>query len=147
MAPTNITQQTSTAVPLQAELARAAPQPTALQRRIRAGRLQWALEGSGWSVLRPSLDFVLVCAALAIAMGGVSGVLHPGPRRMPLLAMPPLVMLLFYLRGLYRTRLRALVLDGLVPVVSAISVGAMTVAIFGLFINEHAPPQYDVLRA
>ena len=32
-------------------------------------------------------------------------------------------MLLLYLRGLYRTRLRALVLDGVVPVVSAVSVG------------------------
>ncbi len=36
----------------------------------------------------------------------------------PLLLLPPLVMLLLYLRGLYRTRLRALVLDGVVPVVS-----------------------------
>src|SRR5580693_2932580 len=146
MAPTNITQQTSTAVPLQAELARAAPQPTPLQRRILAGRLQWALEGSGWSVLRPSLDFVLVCAAVAIAMGGVSGVLHPGPRRMPLLAMPPLVMALFFLRGLYRTRLRALVLDGLVPVLSAVSVAAMVVAMIGLFANGQMPTQSDWVR-
>ena len=45
-----------------------------------------------------------------------------------LLAMPVLVLLLFYLRGLYRTRLRALVLDGLVPVVSALSIAAMAVA-------------------
>jgi exopolysaccharide biosynthesis polyprenyl glycosylphosphotransferase len=142
MAPTNITQQTSTAVPLQAELARAAPQPTPLQRRILAGRLQWALEGSGWSVLRPSLDFVLVCVALAIAMGGLSGVLHPGSRRMPLLAMPPLVMILFYLRGLYRTRLRALVLDGLVPVLSAVSVAAMAVAMIGIYANGAIPDHF-----
>jgi exopolysaccharide biosynthesis polyprenyl glycosylphosphotransferase len=142
MAPTNITQQTSTAVPLQAELARAAPQPTPLQRRILAGRLQWALEGSGWSVLRPSLDFVLVCVALAIAMGGLSGVLHPGSRRMPLLVMPPLVMILFYLRGLYRTRLRALVLDGLVPVLSAVSVAAMAVAMIGIYANGAIPDHF-----
>ncbi len=54
----------------------------------------------------------------------------------PLLALPPLVLLLFYLRGLYRTRLRALVLDGVVPVLSAVSVGAMAVAVLGMFLND-----------
>ena len=66
---------------------------------------------------------------------------------LPLLALPPLVMLLFYLRGLYRTRLRALVLDGVVPVVSAVSVAAMAVAMLGLFVNGQAPPQSEGLRA
>ena len=56
-------------------------------------------------------------------------------------------MLLFYLRGLYRTRLRALVLDGVVPVISAVSIGAMTVAVLGLFLNGHAPPQSVTVRA
>jgi hypothetical protein len=51
---------------------------------------------------------------------GVDGVDWP---RAPLLALPPLVMVLFHLRGLYRTRLRALVLDGVVPVVSGVSGG------------------------
>jgi exopolysaccharide biosynthesis polyprenyl glycosylphosphotransferase len=142
MAPTNITQQTSTALPLQAELGRAAPQPTPLQRRIFAGRLQWALEGSGWSILRPALDFALMWVALAIAMGGVHGVLYPDPLRMPLLVMPPVVMLLFYLRGLYRTRLRALVLDGLVPVLSTVSVAAMVVAMIGIYTNGTIPDHF-----
>jgi exopolysaccharide biosynthesis polyprenyl glycosylphosphotransferase len=53
--------------------------------------------------------------------------------------MPPLVMLLLYLRGLYRTRLRALVLDSVAPVVSAVSVAAMMVATLGLFVNGHPP--------
>ncbi|HWX75638.1 MAG TPA: exopolysaccharide biosynthesis polyprenyl glycosylphosphotransferase [Solirubrobacteraceae bacterium] len=142
MAPTNITQQTSTAVPLQAELTRAAPQPTPLQRRILAGRLQWALEGQGSSVLRPALDFVLVSAAVTIALGGISGVLHPDATAAPLLATPPLVMILFYLRGLYRTRLRALVLDGLVPVLSGISVAAMAVAMIGIYANGKIPDHF-----
>src|ERR1700736_2634451 len=106
MAPTNITQQTTTtALPLQGELARAAPQPQPLQARILGGRLQWALEGSGWTALRPALDFVLMCAAVTVALGGVHQALHPEAVRAPLLAMPGLVVLLFYLRGLYRTRL------------------------------------------
>ena len=56
-------------------------------------------------------------------------------------------MVLLYLRGLYRTRLRALVLDGVVPVVSAVSVAAMTVAMLGLFVNGRVPSQSDWVRA
>jgi exopolysaccharide biosynthesis polyprenyl glycosylphosphotransferase len=147
MARNPVSQQTSTTLPLRGELARAAPRPRALEHGTFDGPLQWALEGTGWGVMRPVVDFALLCVAVVFAQGGLHATLYASTLRLPLLAFPPLVMLLFYLRGLYRTRLRALVLDGVVPVVSAISVGAMTVAIFGLFINEHAPPQYDVLRA
>jgi exopolysaccharide biosynthesis polyprenyl glycosylphosphotransferase len=48
-------------------------------------------------------------------------------------------MLLLYLRGLYRSRLRVLILDGLVPVISAVSVAAMAVAMLGLFANGKMP--------
>ena len=82
-----------------------------------------------------------------VALGGVARLLHVGSGRAPLLALPPLVLLLFYLRGLYRTRLRALVLDGVVPVLSAVSVGAMAVAVLGMFLNGQVPPQSDWLRA
>src|ERR1700740_3438192 len=143
MAPTNITQQTSTtALPLQGELARAAPQPRPLQATVLGGRLQWALEGPGWTVLRPALDFALMCAAVTVALGGVHAALHPGAVRAPLLAMPALVLMLFYLRGLYRTRLRALVLDGLVPVVSAVSIAAMAVAMIGIYANSEIPDHF-----
>ena len=67
--------------------------------------------------------------------------------RAPLLALPLLVMLLFYLRGLYRTRLRALVLDGIVPVLSGVSVAAMAVATLGMFAQRQVPNQTDWLRA
>jgi exopolysaccharide biosynthesis polyprenyl glycosylphosphotransferase len=143
MAPTNITQQTSTtALPLQGELARAAPQPRPLQARILGGRLQWALEGPGWTVLRPALDFVLMFVAVTVALGGLHEALHPGAVRAPLLAMPGLVLLLFYLRGLYRPRLRALVLDGIVPVVSAVSIAAMAVAMIGIYANSEIPDHF-----
>jgi exopolysaccharide biosynthesis polyprenyl glycosylphosphotransferase len=65
----------------------------------------------------------------------------------PLLLLPPLVMGLLYLRGLYRTRLRALILDGVAPVVSAVSVAAMVVAMLGLLVNGHVPSQSDWVRA
>jgi len=146
MAQTPVTQQTSTTLPLHGELARAAPRPQASWEGTFGGPLQWALEGPGWGVLRPAVDFGLLCVAVVLALGGVRATLHVGYLRAPLLALPLVVMLLFYLRGLYRTRLRALVLDGVVPVVSAVSIAAMTVSMLGLFLNGHAPPQYAGLR-
>jgi exopolysaccharide biosynthesis polyprenyl glycosylphosphotransferase len=145
MARTPVTQQTSTTLPLHGELARSAPQPKALSGGTFGGRLQWALEGSGWRLLRPTVDFLFLCLALLLA-DGVQRTVNPGATRAPLLAFPFIVMLLFYLRGLYRTRLRALVLDGVVPVISAVSIGAMAVEVLGLFVNGHAPPQGGVVR-
>jgi exopolysaccharide biosynthesis polyprenyl glycosylphosphotransferase len=144
----HISQQTSTTLPLTGNLpaTRDAPGPKALRGGIFGGPLQWLLEGPGWSVLRPAVDFVLLCAAVVLALGGVGGVLHVSAVRAPLLLLPPLVMVLLYLRGLYRTRLRALVLDGVAPVVSAVSVAAMTVAMLGLFVNGHVPSQTDWVR-
>src|SRR5271166_744363 len=147
MDPPRITQQTSTTLPLRGDLAHDAPWPRALRGGTFGGPLQWALEGPGWNVVRPSADFVLLCAAVVIAVGGVHETVHASALLAPLLALPPLVMLLFYLRGLYRTRLRALVLDGLVPVVSGISVAAMSVAVLGMFANGRVPDQTDWLRA
>jgi exopolysaccharide biosynthesis polyprenyl glycosylphosphotransferase len=144
---TRVTQQTSTTLPLRGELSHDAPAPRALWRGTFIGPLQWALEGNGWAVLRPTADFLLLCAAVVVALGGVSATLHVSSLRAPLLALPPLVMLLFYLRGLYRTRLRALVLDGIVPVLSGVSVAAMAVATLGMLLNGQVPDQSAWLHA
>ena len=144
---TRITQQTSTTLPVRGRLTHDAPWPKALGSESFRGPLQWALEGSGWTVLRQAVDFTLLCAAVVLAQGGVHSVLHTPDVRAPLLALPPLVMLLFHLRGLYRTRLRALVLDGVVPVISAVSVAAMAVTMLGLFVYGQAPKQSDVVRS
>jgi exopolysaccharide biosynthesis polyprenyl glycosylphosphotransferase len=148
MDPPNISQQTSTTLPLTGQLpgARDAPGPKALRRGLFGGPLQWLLEGSGWNVLRPAVDFVLLYVGVILALGGVGATLSAPAVRAPLLLLPPLVMVLLYLRGLYRTRLRALVLDGVAPVVSAVSVAAMTVAMLGLFVNGHVPSQSDWVR-
>jgi exopolysaccharide biosynthesis polyprenyl glycosylphosphotransferase len=144
---TRITQQTSTTLPLRGELTHDAPVPKALWRRRFTGPLQWALEGPGWGVVRPTVDFILLWAAVVIALGGVSATANVSSARAPLLVLPPLVMGLFYLRGLYRTRLRALVLDGIVPVLSGVSVAAMAVATLGILFNGQLPSQTDWLRA
>src|ERR1700722_548461 len=144
---TGITQQTSTTVALRGELSHGAPSPRALRSGTFHGPLQWLLEGRGWGLVRPSADFVLLCLAVIVALGGVNATVHVSEVRAPLLALPPLVLSLFYLRGVYRTRLRALVLDGVVPVVSAVSVGAMAVAVIGMYLNHHVPSEGDWLRA
>jgi exopolysaccharide biosynthesis polyprenyl glycosylphosphotransferase len=69
------------------------------------------------------------------------------PERVPLLAMPAIVMVLFYLRGLYRRRMRALVLDVIVPVASGVSIAAMAVAVLGWFFNGQVPSQGPWLHA
>jgi FlaA1/EpsC-like NDP-sugar epimerase len=143
----HITQQTSTALPRRGELSLDAPAPKASRRAAFSGPLQWALEGRGWAFLRPAVDLVLLCAAVMVALGGVNAVLHVPTVRAPLLALPPLVVLLFYLRGLYRTQLRTLVLDRFVPVLSAVSVATMAVAVLGMLLNNKLPSQSGWLRA
>ncbi len=147
---TRVTQQTSSStstIALRGELRHEAPTPKPLSRNAFHGSLQWALEGPGWGLLRPSVDFVLLSAAVVLALGGVSATLHISASSAPLLALPPFVLLLFYLRGLYRTRLRALVLDGVIPVLSAVSVASMAVAVLGMFLDDHVASQSNWLRA
>jgi exopolysaccharide biosynthesis polyprenyl glycosylphosphotransferase len=144
---THITQQTSSTLSLRGELTHEAPAPRALGRVVFRGSLQWILEGRGWSVLRPSVDFVVLCAVVVASLGGVEAVAHVTSIEAPLLALPPLVLALFYLRGLYRTRIRTLALDGVVPGLSAVSVAAMAVALLGWIVNGRIPPQSEWLKA
>ena len=138
-----ITQHTSTVPVAGRHAGRTAPRPHASDGGIFHGLSQRLLEEPGWSFLRPTVDFVLLCAAVVIALGGLTVT----ATQAPLLALPPLVMAMFFLRGLYRTRMRTLVLDGILPVLSAVSVAAMTVAMIGLFVNGEVPSQSDWIRA
>ncbi len=150
MSDMQIARQTTTpTLPLSGQLpvARGVPIARPAQRDTLSGPLQWLLDGRGWDLLGPAVDFALLCAAVVVALHGVGGVLSVSAIEAPLLAMPVLVMLLFYLRGLYRTRLRALFLDGVIPVLSAVSVATMMVAVLGLFANGRLPNQSLSIRA
>src|SRR5450432_1930600 len=100
-----VTQQTTTTLPRRTERSHEAPAPRPLTPASFSGPLQWSLEGRGWNLLRPAVDFVLLTIATVIALGGVRATVNVPAGEAPLLLLPPLVMFLFYLRGLYRTRL------------------------------------------
>ncbi|MHB8491981.1 MAG: exopolysaccharide biosynthesis polyprenyl glycosylphosphotransferase [Solirubrobacteraceae bacterium] len=111
------------------------------------GPLQWLLEGRGWDIIRPVVDLLAACVATLVALGGIGGAAQVSGRGAPLLALPVFVMILLYVRGLYRARLRALFLDSLVPVAGAVSVASMAVVVLGLVINDRAPMQADLITA
>jgi exopolysaccharide biosynthesis polyprenyl glycosylphosphotransferase len=145
---TRITQQTSATAPAPCgEPPDAAPSPEALGSGSFQRPLQWALEGPGWGILRSALDFALVCAAVVVALGGVNPALEVPAATAPLLVLPPLVLLLFGLRGLYRPRLRVVVLDGILAVLGCVSVATMAVAVLGMLLNGQLPSQSDWLEA
>ncbi len=140
-------QTTSSTISLRSEVAHDAPIPRALSRGTFGGPLQWALEGSGWGIVRVTVDFVMVWVALIVALGGFSQLLHIDGRRAPLLVLPFVVVVLFYLRGLYKKKMRSQVLDGIVPVISGVSVAAMAAAVLGLALNHQVPEQGQWVRA
>ncbi len=143
-------QSTNSALPLPARpgaLRQAPQQSSGWRGRPPQSALQWLLEGSGWSLLRASTDFVLLCVAVVAALGGPGAIVHLSGARAPLLALPIAAMLVLYVRGLYRVRMRALILDGIIPVVSAISVGAMLVVTAGRLIGHDLMPVSILIRA
>jgi exopolysaccharide biosynthesis polyprenyl glycosylphosphotransferase len=144
-----VTQQTTApSLPLvRHPAARHAPGPRVAHRGLFRGPLQLLLEEPGWNVVCPTVDFAAVCVAVVFALGGVDAALHVPAFDAPLLALPALTLTTLYLRGLYRTRLRALILDGLAPVVSAVSVAAMAVALIGLLADGRIPSQSNWVQA
>ena len=88
------------------------------------GWIAWLLEGQGWNLLRPALDALMLVVAVLVALRW-PGEPVPAASGWPLIVFPPAVMGMLALRGMYRRRLRVSILDGIAPVVSGISFGAM----------------------
>ncbi len=144
MADSRITQQTSTALPLRGEFAHGAPPPRSLPTARFRGMLQWALEGPGWKLVRPLSDFVMTFLATVAALRGLPSL---ASSEAPLLALAPVVVLLSYLRGLYRSQLRVLVLDGFIPLLSTVSIAVMSVVTAEIVLSGNVPGQYYWARA
>lgn len=104
------------------------------------GTLQWLLDGPGWTVLRPAVDFALLCVAVIVALGGAPTVTTGVPSAdAPVLAMPVLITGSLLARGLYGSHRRLPMLDGVAPVVSVVSVAAMLAAAIGLIVGNEPP--------
>jgi exopolysaccharide biosynthesis polyprenyl glycosylphosphotransferase len=144
----DFSQQTSTTgFPLSPGLGHAPPAPLPARRSNFSGLLQGTLEGPGWNLVRPALDLAVLAAAVLVAMGGANAALHADSARWPVLTLPAVVVALFWIRGVYRPRLRALVLEGLAPVISGVCVAAMAVAVLGRLAVGEAPEETVWLRA
>lgn len=109
--------------------------------------LQRVLEGRGWSALLVGSDFLLLLAAVVIALGGVRALVHARADTLPLLLIPPLSVLLLHLKRGYRARMRTLILDGFVPLLSAVSVATMAAVMIGMLINGQGETPSHLVRS
>lgn len=99
-------------------------------------RLDWLLDGRGWPLLRPVVDVIaLVIALLAV--------LHWPGERVAMTAsfalFPLVVMVMLGLRGMYARRLRISILDGITPLVSAVSLAVVMIAAFDVYVIGDDP--------
>jgi exopolysaccharide biosynthesis polyprenyl glycosylphosphotransferase len=111
------------------------------------GILQAFLEGPGRTIVGPTLDFALVSAAVVLALGGVGGALKVSTDRFAGFALPALVVVMLFVLGGYRRRLRVLILDWLRPVVSGVTLATMTLAAGDLLGNGEITSRGTWLRA
>jgi exopolysaccharide biosynthesis polyprenyl glycosylphosphotransferase len=142
-------QTTDSALPLTAHATSPPlPIPGARSRVWRPNNaLQAVLEGRGWNVLLVVCDFVLLLAAVVLALGGVAASVHAEDVTLPLLMIPLLAVVLLHLKGSYHTRMRTLVLDGFAPLLSAVSVATLAAAMIGVLLNGHGDTPEHLVRA
>ena len=114
---------------------------------LEAVHAQWWQDGTLLAIMRPGTDFLLLYAALAIALGGVHEMAVINRVRAPLLLLPPTVTLLTCARGLYRAHLRTPLGGGFVVIVAAVSVATMIVAQIALVLNGQLPAVQAWTRA
>lgn len=98
-----------------------------------SGWIGWLLDGRGWLWLRPTLDALMLVVAVCLAVRWPDEPVAVSSA-WPLLVFPPAVMAMLALRGMYTRRLRVSILDGVAPVISAISLGAMALVAAELYV-------------
>jgi len=88
---------------------------------------QRLLDGPGFVALRVGVDLLTVTCAVLAAIIGANAADVSTYGAAWLYGFPVLVVLLLHLRGMYRQKVLIQILDGIAPIVGAISVAAMTV--------------------
>jgi exopolysaccharide biosynthesis polyprenyl glycosylphosphotransferase len=114
--------------------------------RSARSRIAWILDGPGWMWARPIADLLTLSAA-ALWTVNWPGAQSPAITDAWTLALlPPIAMALLLARGMYQKRLRPFVLDGIAPVVGAISIAVMAVVLLGTYLGSSQLSSSVLLR-
>ncbi|MGH2948670.1 MAG: sugar transferase [Solirubrobacteraceae bacterium] len=91
------------------------------------------LEGAGWTPLRILVDLAMSVLAVvaAVSGAGAAGLSSEGGEALYIL--PALIVVALAARGMYRRRVHVVILDGVGPIVGAVSVSAMVVVTWSLY--------------
>ncbi len=109
------------------------------------GWLEWLLEGAGWTWLRLLVDATMLSVAVVVAVRWPhEPITMEAASTWPLAVFPPAVMGMLALRGMYARSLRVSIIDGVAPVISGISFGAMALVSAELYVFSQ-PLQTAVL--
>jgi exopolysaccharide biosynthesis polyprenyl glycosylphosphotransferase len=108
---------------------------------------QWLLEGRGWRWLRPALDLITLGGAVMLTLRGPHAHGLSSTQLVPFALLPLLVIALFAIRGMYRQRIRTLILDGIVPVVGSVSIAVMAVAVAEVYLASGSLDSSVFVRA
>ena len=99
-------------------------------------RLDWLLDGRGWPLLRPVVDVIALVLAITIVLR------WPGesvPMTVSFALFPLIAMGMLGVRGMYARRLRISILDGVTPLVSAVSLAVVLLAVFDVYVLRDDP--------
>jgi exopolysaccharide biosynthesis polyprenyl glycosylphosphotransferase len=126
---------------------RLAPRPRPVPARHGGLTADWLFEGPGWSRLVVTGDALLLALAVAAALLGAKAADVPLDAKWTVLLYPVLVVALLALRGMYRRRLRTVLLDTVGPIVAATSTGAMILVAYHAFSDSAVSAGPLVARA
>jgi exopolysaccharide biosynthesis polyprenyl glycosylphosphotransferase len=105
------------------------------------------LKGRGWTALRLFIDLTLLLLAVAAAETGADAAELDDDGRMLTWFLPPLVLGLFALNGLYRGEFRVRLVDGLGKVVGATSLAAIALIAVDAYLEPGNRPALMIARA
>jgi len=105
------------------------------------------LEGRHLPLLRAGVDLAMLVLATALALLWAHAARSDTSAQALLYGFPPLTLLLLYLRGRYRQRMRLLVLDEIALLVGTVSVATMAVITLALVATPSPAPGPLVARA
>jgi len=115
------------------------PEPAALRvtaPRLRRSPAHFMLEGPGWLPLRVAVDTAMAVLAVVAAIEGAPAAGVSTGAAGSLYALPLLIIAALAMRGMYRSSLHTAILDGVTPVIGAVSMATMLAVTCALFLGQ-----------